>query len=92
MDADEGSPKSKYWMLASMLSLVLYKVEVQQRGVGIHAGIAPQDPCPRADSRPLQPRALSLSGMLTWIKAVLNQCVRTMLVEHLVNPTVWYRI
>ena len=42
LDADEGSPKSKYWMLASMLSLVLYKVEVQHTtSPELHIGSLP---------------------------------------------------
>lgn len=38
LGTDGGAPKSSYWLLASMLPSVLYKEEVQHRGVRIHAG------------------------------------------------------
>lgn len=53
LGTDGGAPKSSYWLLASMLPSVLYKEEVQHRGVRIHAGAYTRDPFSRADSRPL---------------------------------------
>lgn len=92
LDADEGSPKRQILMLEPCCPWCYIKWRSNKEGWGSMQGSPHRTHVQGPTADHYRPGALSLSGMLTWIKAVLNQCVRTMLVEHLVNPTVWYRI